>query len=146
MPKIVKWLLWILAGLAIYMSVKILLPYIRFADIKGKMKEAVQDASAEADIGIASKLAETAMMDKIPIAGDYFYKIVGEDGKKFYYEPEDEEQQKEYQEIAKQYFLDHMSRSPQGSEISIGYTVEVYFPFDMYTYKITFEHKEIGTQ
>jgi hypothetical protein len=146
MPKIVKWLLWLLAGMALYMSVKIILPYIRFADIKSKMKEAVQAADGEGDQNIAIKLAENAMMDKLPIAGDYFYKVTGDDGKKFIYQPEDEEQQKEYQELARQYFLDHMVRTPNGLEISISYTVEVYFPFDMYVHKINFDHKEGGTQ
>ena len=42
MPRIVKWLLWALVPLALYASLKILMPYIRFADIKGKMKEAEQ--------------------------------------------------------------------------------------------------------
>jgi len=146
MPKIVKWLLWLLAGFVLYMSIKVVLPYIRFADIKGKMKEAVQAADTESDLNIAIKLADNALMDKLPIAGDYFYKVTGEDGKKFIYQPEDEEQQKEYQELAKQYFLEHMTRTSGGLEISLSYTVEVYFPFDLYTHKISFDHKEGGTQ
>jgi len=146
MPKIVKWLLWILVGFALYMSIKIVLPYIRFADIKGKMEEAVLAANAESDISIAMKLSENALLDKLPIAGDYFYQVVGEDGKKFLYEPEDPDQEKEYLELAKQYFLEHMTRTPQGLEIGISYTVEIYFPFDIYTHKINFEHKEGGTQ
>jgi spore coat polysaccharide biosynthesis predicted glycosyltransferase SpsG len=146
MPKIVKWLLWILAGLAVYMAIMILLPYIRFADIKGKMKEAVQASDAEPDMNIATKLAETALLDRLPIAGDYFYKVTDENGKKFVYTPEYDDQQREYLELAKQYFLDHMNHTSQGLEISIGYTVEVYFPFGIYTHKINFEHKEGGTQ
>lgn len=146
MPKIVKWVLWILAGFALYMAIVILLPYIRFADIKGKMKEAVQAANAESDISIAIKLSENALLDKLPIAGDYFYQVVGEDGKKFVYEPDTEEQKKEYQELAKQYFLEHMTQTPQGLEIEISYTVEIYFPFNIYTHKILFAHKEGQTQ
>lgn len=146
MPKIVKWILWILAGFALYMSIKIVIPYIRFADIKGKMEEAVLAAGGETDINIASKLSENALLDKIPIGGDYFYQVVGEDGKKFFYEPESPEQVDEYQELAKQYFLEHMARNPQGLEIEIGYIVEIYFPFDIYTYRISFSHKEGGTQ
>lgn len=146
MPKIVKWILWVLAGFALYMSVKIVIPYIRFADIKGKMEEAVLAANSESDTGIAIKLSENALLDKIPIAGDYFYQVTGEDGKKFLYEPESPEQVDEYQELAKQYFLEHMTRGPQGLEIEIGYTVEIYFPFNIYTYRISFSHREGGTQ
>ena len=142
MPKIIKWMLWVLAGFALYMSIKIVLPYIRFADIKGKMEEAVLAANAETDNNIADKLSENALLDKLPIAGDYFYQVVGEDGKKFFYEPESPEQQKEYQELAKQYFLEHMTRTPQGLVIEISYTVEIYFPFDIYIHRINFAHKE----
>ena len=142
MPKIIKWMLWVLAGFALYMSIKIVLPYIRFADIKGKMEEAVLAANAETDNNIADKLSENALLDKLPIAGDYFYQVVGEDDKKFYYEPESPEQQKEYQELAKQYFLEHMTRTPQGLVIEISYTVEIYFPFDIYIHRINFAHKE----
>jgi len=146
MPRIVKWILWILLGFALYMSIKIVLPYIRFADIKGKMEEAVLAANAETDYNIADKLAENAILDKIPISGDYFYQVVGEDGKKYIYEPESPEQVKEYQGMARQYFLDHMTRTPQGLVIEISYTVEIYFPFDTYTHRILFVHKEGGTQ
>ncbi|MBI5804797.1 hypothetical protein HZA73_01985 [candidate division TA06 bacterium] len=142
MPRIVKWILWILVGFALYMSIKILLPYIRFADIKGKMEEAVLVSNGESDLTIAIKLSENALLDKLPIAGDYFYQVVGEDGKKFFYEPENLEQEKEYQELAKQYFLEHMTRTPQGLVIEISYTVEIYFPFNIYTHKIFFAHKE----
>ena len=146
MPRIVKWILWILVGFALYMSIKILLPYIRFADIKGKMKEAVLVSGAESDVSIAIKLSENALLDKLPIAGDYFYQVVGEDGKKFFYEPESPEQEKEYQDLAKQYFLEHTTRTPQGLVVEISYTVEIHFPFDVYTHKIFFAHKEGGTQ
>ena len=146
MPRIIKWLLWILAVFAFYMSIKILLPYIRFADIKGKMEEAVLASDGESEVRIAIKLSETALLDKLPIAGDYFYQVVGEDGKKFVYEPDTEEQKKEYQELAKQYFLEHMTQTPQGLEIEISYTVEIYFPFNIYTHKILFAHKEGRTQ
>ena len=142
MPRIVKWILWILVGVSLYMSIKILLPYIRFADIKGKMKEAVLVAGAESDISIAIKLSENALLDKLPIAGDYFYQVVGEDGKKFFYEPESPEQEKEYQDLAKQYFLEHMTRTPQGLAIEISYTVEIYFPFNIYIHRINFAHRE----
>ena len=146
MPRIIKWLLWALVVAALYASLKIVLPYIRFADIKGKMREAVLAASMETDEGIARKLAENALDDKLPLAGDYFYQLAGEDGKKFVYQPETEEQKNEYQKLARQYFLEHMIRSPQGLEITISYQQEIYFPFDLYTHKIYFEHKEGGTQ
>ena len=142
MPRIVKWILWILLGFALYMSIKILLPYIRFADIKGKMEEAALVSNGESDLGIAIKLSETALLDKLPIAGDYFYQVVGEDGKKYFYEPESPEQQKEYQELAKQYFLEHMTRTPQGLAIEISYTVEIYFPFNIYIHRINFAYRE----
>jgi hypothetical protein len=146
MPRIIKWFLWFLAVVALYASLKIVLPYIRFADIKGKMRESVLAASMESDEGIARKLAENALDDKLPLAGDYFYQMIGEDGKKFVYQPETEEQKNEYQILARQYFLEHMTRTPQGLEIEIGYTAEIYFPFNLYTHKISFAHKEGGTQ
>jgi hypothetical protein len=146
MPKIFKWLIWILVGFVLYMAIVIVIPYIRFADIKGKMEEAVLAANAESDIGLAMKLSENALLDHLPIAGDYFYQVTGEDGKKFIYEPDTEEQKKEYQDLAKQYFLDHMTHTPQGLEMEISYTVEIYFPFNIYTHRINFAHKEGGTQ
>jgi hypothetical protein len=146
MPRIVKWLLWALVPLALYASLKILMPYIRFADIKGKMKEAVQASSLDSDETIARKLAENALDDKLPLAGDYFYQVTGDDGKKFVYIPETEEQKNEYQAMVRQYFLDHMTRSSQGLEITISYQQEIYFLFNVYTHKISFEHKEGGTQ
>jgi len=146
MPKIIKWILWVLAAFALYMSIKILLPYIRFADIKGKMEEAVGAASAETDDNIADKLSENAILDKLPISGDYFYQVVGEDGKRYIYEPESPEQVKEYQELAKQYFLEHMTRTSRGLVIEISYTVEIYFPFNIYIHRILFVHKEGETQ
>jgi len=142
MPRIVKWILWILVGFSLYMSIKILMPYIRFADIKSKMKEAVQASAMESDESIALKLAENALDDKLPLAGDYFYQVTGEDGKKFVYKPDTDDQKKEYQNLARQYFLEHMTRTPQGLVIEISYTVEIYFPFDIYTHKILFAHKE----
>jgi len=146
MPKIIKWLLWVLVVFALYASLKILMPYIRFADIKGKMEEAVQAAALESDDSIARKLSENALLDHLPIAGDYYYQVTGEDGKKYVYEPDTDEQKKEYQDQARQYFLDHMVRNNQGLEISISYQQEIYFPFNLYTHKISFEHKEGVTQ
>jgi hypothetical protein len=142
MPKIVKWMLWLLAAFVLYTSLKILMPYIRFADIKSKMEEAVQASSLESDENIARKLSENALLDHLPIAGDYYYQVTGEDGKKYVYEPDTDEQKKEYQDLSRQYFLDHMTRSSQGLEIDISYQQEVYFPFNIYTHKISFEHKE----
>ncbi|HTY08143.1 MAG TPA: hypothetical protein VMF29_03165, partial [Candidatus Edwardsbacteria bacterium] len=60
----------VVAGL--YAGIKILLPYIRFADIKGKVREAATNSVSESDESLATKLAETALDDKLPIAGDYF--------------------------------------------------------------------------
>jgi hypothetical protein len=142
MPRIFKWLLWALVPLALYASLKIMMPYIRFADIKSKMEAAVQASDLESDESIARKLAENALDDKLPLAGDYFYQVTGDDGKKFIYTPDTEEQKVEYQALVRQYFLDHMTRSSQGLEITISYQQEIYFLFNLYTHKISFDHKE----
>jgi hypothetical protein len=144
MPKIVKWFLWFLVFLALYNGFKVMLPYLRFAHIKGQMKDACQSAITESDNSLAEMLADKAKDDQIPLVGDYFYRVTDENGKQFFYKPETEAQEKEYLDGAKQYFLERIVRNP-GNDISISieYHVEVYFVFHMYTYKIDFQHKEV---
>jgi hypothetical protein len=142
MPRIVKPLIYLAIGFLVYMAIAISIPYIRFYHIKGKMKEAAENAFNGADDTIARALAENALDDKLPLVGDYFYRVEDEQGKLYVCRPESEEQKKEYLEGARQYFLDNIVRDPGNSfTISIGYTVELYFP--MYTHKINFSHKEI---
>lgn len=140
MPRYLKVLIFFAVVFLLYAAVAISIPYIRFYHIKDKMKEAAENALTENDETIARTLAETAMDDKIPLVGDYFYQVQDEKGKKYVYRPESEEQQKEYLEGAKIYFLQNIQRDANFN-ISIEYTVELYFPF--YTYKMNFSHKEI---
>lgn len=141
MPRIVKPLIYLVIGYLIYMAIAISIPYIRFHHIKEKMKEAAENAFNETDDTIARVLAEDALDDKLPLMGDYFYRVEDEQGKRYIYRPESEEQKKEYLEGARQYFRDNMVRDPGISfTISIQYTVELYFP--IYTHKINFSHKE----
>jgi len=140
MPRYLKVLLFFLVVFLFYAAVAISIPYIRFYHIKDKMKEAAENAMAESDESIARTLAETAMDDKLPLVGDYFYQIQDDKGNKSIYRPETEEQQKEYIAGATDYFLQNIQRD-DNFNISINYTVELYFPF--YTYKMNFSHKEI---
>jgi hypothetical protein len=142
MPPFVKVTLVLLAIFLVFAGISIVIPYIRFADIKGKMKEAAENAMGENDQTISFELAENAMDDKLPLVGDYFYQVVDNKGEKFILTPESEEQRKEYKDGARQYFLEHIQRvSGQDYTISIEYTVELYFPF--YTHSINFRHKEV---
>ncbi len=141
MPPILKVVLVIAVLFLMYAAVAISIPYIRYFHIKDKMEEAVQNAIAESDESIARTLAETAMDDKIPLVGDYFYQVQDEKGNKYVYRPVTEEQQKEYLDGAMDYFLQNIIRAEgQNYSISINYTVELYFPF--YTHRINFSHKE----
>jgi len=140
MPRYLKVLLFFLVVFLLYAAVAISIPYIRFYHIKDKMKEAAENAMTESDESIARALAETALDDKLPLVGDYFYQIQDEKGNKSVYRPETEQQQKEYIAGATDYFLQNIQRD-DNFNISINYTVELYFPF--YTYKMNFSHKEI---
>ncbi|HAD83127.1 MAG: hypothetical protein A2509_03850 [Candidatus Edwardsbacteria bacterium RIFOXYD12_FULL_50_11] len=141
MPKFLKVLIFFTVLILLYAAVAISIPYIRFFHIKDKMKEAAQNAMTENDDSIARALAENAMDDKIPLVGDYFYQVQDEKGNRDVYKPETEEQQREYLEGAREYFLQNIIRTEgQNYTISIDYTVELYFPF--YTHRISFSHKE----
>ncbi|MDQ7797340.1 MAG: hypothetical protein RDU76_00145 [Candidatus Edwardsbacteria bacterium] len=141
MPKFLKVLIFFAVLILLYAAVAVSIPYIRFFHIKDKMKEAAQNAMTENDDTIARALAENAMDDKIPLVGDYFYQVQDEKGNRDVYEPESEEQQREYLEGAREYFLQNIIRAEgQNYTISIDYTVELYFPF--YTHRINFSHKE----
>jgi hypothetical protein len=141
MPRIVKPFIYVAIGFLIYMAIAISIPYIRYFHIKGKMEEAAQNAFTEPDDVIARALADNALDDKLPLVGDYFYRVEDDQGRRYVYRPESDEQKKEYLEGARQYFLENIIRDPGNSyTISIQYTVELYFPF--YTHKINFSHKE----
>lgn len=141
MPRFFKVIIFILVMFLFYAAIAISIPYIRFYHIKDKMKEAAQNAVSESDRAIAVALAETALDDKIPLVGDYFYQVIDEKGKKYVYLPETQEQQKEFMDVAAEYFLQNIERNPgQYYSINIDYVVELYFPF--YTHKIRFSHKE----
>jgi len=127
-----------------YAGIKILLPYIRFADIKGKMQEAANNSVSETDESLCNKLAETALEDKLPIAGDYFYQVKDEQGKLSVLTPESDEQQKDYTKLAGDYFLKNIKRGQDRSvTITIDYNQEVYFPFNVYKHVIHFHHEEV---
>lgn len=144
MPKYLKVLIFCAIVFLLYAAVAVSIPYIRFFHIKDKMKEAAQNAMTESDDSIARALAENSLDDKIPLVGDYFYQVQDEKGKKNIYKPETEEQQREYIDGAREYFLQNIQREEGRSyTISIEYTVELYFPF--YTHKINFKHKEVQT-
>ena len=139
MPRYLKVLIFCAVLFLLYASVAVMIPYIRYFHIKDKIKEAAKNAMSETDANIARTLAETAMDDKIPIVGDYFYQIQDEKGEKKVLRPDTEEQQKEYLDGATGYFLQNIQRD-DSFNISIEYTVELYFPF--YTHKINFSYKE----
>jgi len=141
MPKFLKVLIFFAVLFLLYAALAVSIPYIRFVHIKDKMKEAAQNAMTESDDSIARALAESAMDDKIPLVGDYFYQVQDEKGNKDVYKPETEEQQREYLDGAREYFLQNIIREEGRSyTISIDYTVELYFPF--YIHRINFSHKE----
>ncbi|MRR09499.1 hypothetical protein EG831_05385 [bacterium] len=127
-----------------YIGFKFLIAYIRFADIKGKMQEAVVNSYADTDNTIADKLAENALDDKLPIAGDYFYQVRDNAGKVFVLEPETDEQKAEYKRLATDYFLSTIKRGGSGREfsIAIAYDQEIYFPFNLYKHVLKFSHEE----
>jgi hypothetical protein len=143
MHPLLKLLITAAVIIGIYSGIMILMPYIRFADIKSKTQEAVQNAMAETDESLAGKLAETALDDKLPIAGDYFYQVRDAQGKVAVLMPETEAQQKEYDALATAYFLKSFKRNADRSlSIVIDYTQEVYFPFNVYKHTIHFHHEE----
>ena len=129
--------------LGLYSGLKLLLPYIRFADIKSKVNEAAMNALTESDASIAIKLAETALVDKLPIAGDYFFQVKDGQGKVYVLTPETEEQEKEYTALATAYFTKNITHGADRSiTIAIDYDQDVYFPFNIYKHTIHFHHEE----
>jgi hypothetical protein len=143
MPPIVKVLIVVLAILLLYSAFITALPHIRFSRVKGKMEEAVNAAMADPDEALARGLAEVCLEQKVPIVGDFFYKVHDDKGELFYYQPENDEEKKQYLDGAFAYFLEHIKRIPgQEISISIEYQTETYFPFGIYTLKQNFSHTE----
>lgn len=144
MPPIIKVLIVVLALLVLYSALLVAIPHIRFYRVKDKMEEAVNAAMAESDESLAQGLADVCLEQKVPLVGDFFYRVTDDQGKKFYYQPESEAERRQYLDGAKAYFLENIKRIPgQEISISIEYTVEIYFPFNIYTMKKTFSHKEV---
>ncbi|GEM_PF-1148724 len=132
--------------LGIYSGLMFMVAYVRFYDIKGKMEEAARNSLAESDTSLAVKLAETALDDKLPIAGDYFYQVRDDQGKVFVLRPETEQQQQEYLQLAVRYFMQNMQRGSGGFTISLAYDQEIYFPFNVYKHTVKFRHTEVYQQ
>ncbi len=146
MPSFFKVLIVVLVALLLYSGFMAALPHIRFSRVKGKMEEAVQAALVESDESLARGLAEVCLEQKVPLVGDFFYKVKDEQGKLFYYQPETEEERQEYLKGAIAYFLEHIKRIPgQEISISIEYQTETYFPFGLYTLKQNFSHTETSS-
>jgi hypothetical protein len=129
-----------------YVGFKFLIAHIRFADIKGKMREATVNSFADADNVIADRLAESALDDKLPIAGDYFYQVRDDAGKVFLLVPETDAQKAEYKRLATDYFLSTIKRGGKEFSIAIAYDQEIYFPFNLYKHVIKFRHEEVLQQ
>lgn len=149
MHPLLKILIAVVLLMAGYVGFKFLIAYIRFADIKGKMQEAVVNSFADTDNTIADKLAENALDDKLPIAGDYFYQVRDDAGKVFVLVPETEEQKAEYKKLATDYFLSTIKRGGSGGRdfsIAIAYDQEIYFPLNVYKHVIKFRHEEFLQQ
>lgn len=143
MPPILKVLIVVLALLVLYSGFMAALPHIRFSRVKGKMEEAAAAAVSDSDEALARELAEVCLEQKVPIVGDFFYKVRDDKGDLFYYQPENEQERKEYLDGAFAYFLEHIKRTPgQEISISIEYQTETYFPFGVYTLKQNFSHTE----
>lgn len=143
MPPIVKVLIVVLAALLLYSGFMAAMPHIRFSRVKSKMEEAASAAMADGDDVLARGLAEVCLEQKVPIVGDFFYRVRDEKGDLFFYEPETEQEKKQYLDGAFAYFLEHIKRMPgQDISISIEYQTETYFPFGLYTLKQNFSHTE----
>lgn len=146
MPPIVKVLIVVLVALLLYSAFMAAMPHIRFSRIKGKMEEAVNAAMADTDEVLARELAEVCLEQKVPIVGDFFYKVRDEKGKLFYYQPETDQEKKQYMDGAMAYFQENIKRNPgQEISISIEYQTETYFPFDLYVLKQGFAHTETSS-
>jgi hypothetical protein len=144
MHPLLKMLILAVVLVAVYAGLMIMFPYIRFSHIKSKIQEAAANAVTESDESLVAKLAETALEDKLPIAGDYFYQVKDEQGKLTVLTPENDQQQKEYLKLATDYFLKNIVHGPDKSiTITIDYNQEVYFPFNVYKHVIHFHHEEI---
>ncbi len=148
MHPLLKILVMVVLALAAYVGFKFLLAYIRFVDIKGKMRDSAINSYAESDNAIADRMADEALSDKLPIAGDYFYQVRDDAGKVFLLKPETDEQKAEYKKLAMAYFLSTIKRSGAGKEfsIAIAYDQEIYFPFNVYKHVIKFRHEEFLQQ
>ena len=144
MPPIIKVMLVILVALALYSAFMVAMPHIRFAKVKGTMKDSAANAVSDTDESLAKDLAEVCLEQKVPLVGDFFYKVQDEQGKTFYYQPETDQEKKLYLTEAAKYFRENIKRV-QGRDISISidYEVEVYFPFGIYTLKKKFSHTEV---
>jgi hypothetical protein len=143
MPPILKVLIVVLVALLLYTAFMAGLPHIRFSRVKGKMEEAVAAAMSDADETLARELAEVCLEQKVPIVGDFFYKVRDDKGEMFFYQPENDQEKKQYLDGAFAYFLEHIKRTPgQEISISIEYQTETYFPFGVYTLKQNFSHTE----
>lgn len=146
MPPIVKVLIVVLVGLLLYTAFMAAMPHIRFSRIKGKMEEAVNAAVIESDETLARGLAEICLEQKAPLVGDFFYKVKDEQGRVFYYQPETDQEKKQYLDGAFAYFMENIKRIPgQEISISIEYQTETYFPFDLYVLKQRFVHTETSS-
>ncbi len=146
MPPIIKVLIVVLAALLLYSAFMAAMPHIRFSRVKGKMEDALKEAMVDSDEVIAKELAEVCLEQKVPLVGDFFYKVRDDKGKLFYYEPENDQEKKQYMDGAIAYFLDHINRIPgQEISISVDYQTETYFPFGIYTLKQNFSHTEKST-
>ena len=146
MPPFIKVLIVVLIILVLYTGFMVALPHIRFSRVKSKMEEAVQAATVESDESLARGLAEICLEQKVPLVGDFFYKVRDDRGNLFYYQPETEQEKQQYISGAVAYFLEHIKRTPgQEISISIEYQTETYFPFGIYTLIQNFSHTETSS-
>jgi hypothetical protein len=147
MHPMLKLLIGAVVLIALYTGIKFLIAYVRFYDIKSKMEEAALNSFTEGDSIIAVKLAETALSDKLPIAGDYFFQVKDDQGKVFVLEPESDQQQQDYLRQAARYFVGNMKHGANRDfSIAIAYDQEIYFPFNIYKHVLKFRHEEIQQQ
>jgi hypothetical protein len=131
----------------LYTGIKFMIAYVRFYDIKGKIREAATSTFGESDSTIAVKLAETALGDKLPIAGDYFYQVKDDKGGVYVLEPQSDQQQQEYLNLATKYFMGNIKHGANREfSITVAYDQEIYFPFNLYTHVIKFRHEEVQQQ
>lgn len=147
MHPLVKLLIVAVIAMSIYVGFLFLIAYVRFYDIKSKMEEAAINSFTESDTTIAVKLAETALNDNLPIAGDYFYQVKDEQGKILLLKPESDQQQQEYMKLAVKYFMGNMRHGANREfSITLAYDQEIHFPFNLYKHVIKFRHEEVQQQ